>query len=54
MFKVDKKGMFQKYYLGVFMISLENISEVVKESDFRKSSGFYINSSKGVCDGVCF
>ena len=25
MFKVDKKGTFQECYLGVFMISLENI-----------------------------
>ena len=25
MFKVDNKGMFQKYYSGVFIIILENI-----------------------------
>ena len=25
----------------------------VVEPDFRKSSGFYLNSSEGVCDGVC-
>ena len=28
MFKVDKKGMFQECYSGVFMITLENIFEV--------------------------
>ena len=26
----------------------------VTESVFCKSSGFYINSNEGVCDGVCF
>ena len=28
MFKVNKKGMFQECYSGVFMFSLENIFEV--------------------------
>ena len=28
MFKIDNKEMFQESYLGVFIISLENIFEV--------------------------
>ena len=28
MFKVDNEGMFQECHSGVFIISLENISEV--------------------------
>ena len=54
MFKVDNKGMFQECYLGVFIISLENILKSVTESDSCKSSGLYINSSEGVCDGFIF
>ena len=52
MFKVNKKGMFQECYLGVFIITLVIFFKVVTESDFRKSLGFCINGSKGVCNGV--
>ena len=31
MFNVDKKGMFQECYSGVFMITLENIFAVCEE-----------------------
>ena len=48
MFKVDIKGMFQECYSGVFIISLESFLKSVAESDFRKSSGLYINNSVGV------
>ena len=54
MFKVNEKGMFQECYLGVFMISLVTFLKPVMESDFRKCSGFYLNSSEGVCEGVSF
>ena len=54
MFKVDKKGMFQECYLGVFMITWRIFLKPVAESDFRKSSGRYINNSEGVHDDVCF
>ena len=46
--------MIQEYYSGVFLISLENIFKSVTESNFRKSSDLYINSSEGVCNWVCF
>ena len=45
--------MCQECYSDVFMISLENIFVVCDVSDFRNSSGLYINSSEGVCDAVC-
>ena len=53
-FKVDKKGMFQECYSEDFMISLKNIFKVCDGvfRDFRKSSGLYIKSSEGLCDGV--
>ena len=50
--KVDKKGMLQKCYLGVFMIRFENIFGVCEGVWFLQIFKFYINSSKGVCDGV--
>ena len=53
MFNVDKKGMFQKCYSGVFVISWRIFLTSLTESDFCKSSGLYINSSEGVCDAVC-